>query len=202
MKVEIYERLLQESNYDRAKTRFLVHGFRNGFSLGYRGPKKIKRKAPNLKLFVGSQTELWNKILTEVKANRYAGPFVKVPYKYFIQSPVGLVPKDKGKKTRLIFHLSYPKKGQSVNSCIPEELCSVKYPDFMDAIDICMQAGTSCFCAESDMSMAFRNVPLDKKSWCYLVLKAAHPQTGKTYYFVDKCLPFGASISCAIFQSF
>ena len=25
-------------------------------------------------------------------------------------------------------------------------------------------------------------------------------KTGKIYYFVDKCLPFGSSISCAIFQ--
>ena len=65
-----------------------------------------------------------------------------------------------------------------------------------------MEAGEACFCAKLDMSMAFRNVPMDKKSWCYLVLKATHPRTGKVYYFVDKCMPFGASISCAIFQAF
>ena len=33
-------------------------------------------------------------------------------------------------------------------------------------------------------------------------MKAEHPQTGEDYYFIDKCLPFGASISCAIFQEF
>ena len=59
-----------------------------------------------------------------------------------------------------------------------------------------------CSCAKSDMSMAFRNIPLDKKSWNWLVLKAEHPRTGAMCYFVDKCLPFGASISCAIFQAF
>ena len=31
---------------------------------------------------------------------------------------------------------------------------------------------------------------------------AYHPATGKQYFFVDKCLPFGSSISCAIFQQF
>ena len=31
-------------------------------------------------------------------------------------------------------------------------------------------------------------------------MKAEHPLTGKIYYFVDKCLPFGSSISCEIFQ--
>ena len=203
VKVDVYNRLLNEAGYDRMKTKFLVEGFTNGFSLGYEGPKRVKKKAPNLKLRVGSAAELWNKIMVEVKAKRYAGPYKKVPFKYFIQSPVGLVPKDKGKKTRLIFHLSYPKKsGQSVNACIPEDICSVKYPDFMEAVAICMEAGEACYCAKSDMSMAFRNIPLNKKSWCYLVLKATHPDTGITYYFVDKCLPFGASISCAIFQEF
>ena len=33
-------------------------------------------------------------------------------------------------------------------------------------------------------------------------MQANHPRTGKTYFFVDKCLPFGHSISCMIFQSF
>ena len=197
--MRVYKRLLKESGYDAIRSKYLVNGFTYGFSLSYQGPWKIKRKAPNLKLSVSSPTELWNKIMTEVKANRYAGPFKKIPYKHFIQSPVGLVPKDKDKKTRLIFHLSYPKKGQSVNSCIPEELCSVKYPDFMEAVAICMDAGQACFCAKSDMSMAFRNIPMNRQSWCYLILKAAHPLTGKVFYFVDKCLPFGASISCAIF---
>ena len=89
-----------------------------------------------------------------------------------------------------------------MNSCIPEDLCIVKYPDFMDAVAICPEVGEACYCAKSDMLMAFRNVPMNKKSWCYLMLKATHPVTGKTFYFIDKCLSFGASISCAIFQAF
>ena len=53
-----------------------------------------------------------------------------------------------------------------------------------------------------DMSITFRNVPLDSKSWCFLVLKAEHPRTGQVFYFAGKCLPFGVSISCTIFQAF
>ena len=33
-------------------------------------------------------------------------------------------------------------------------------------------------------------------------MKAKSPLDGKTYYFIDKCLPFGASISCSHFQAF
>ena len=100
VKVQIFESLLKEAGYNQQKTEFLIEGFSKGFSLNYQGSKRVSKKASNLKLTVGSTTELWNKIMTEVKAKRYAGPFKKIPYKYFIQSPVGLVPKDKGKKTR------------------------------------------------------------------------------------------------------
>ena len=33
-------------------------------------------------------------------------------------------------------------------------------------------------------------------------MKARHPHTGILYYFVDKCLPFGARASCYLFQEF
>ena len=140
--------------------------------------------------------------MTEVEAKRYAGPFEHIPFEYFIQSPIGLVPKDKGRKTRLIFHLSYPRWGDSVNSGINPTKCKVHYPDFSEAVKICIKAGKNCHISKSDMSMAFRNVPLNSSSWPLLVLKAYHPVTKKVYFFVDKCLPFGSSISCMIFQLF
>ena len=59
---------------------------------------------------------------------------------------------------------------------------------------------TPIFLAKTDVKSAFRNLGLNFKSWMWLVMKAQDPQTGQWYYFVDKCLPFGASISCALFQ--
>ena len=46
----------------------------------------------------------------------------KPPFEHFIQSPISLVPKDNGAKTRLIFHLSHPRSGKyrSVNAGIPQ----------------------------------------------------------------------------------
>ena len=52
------------------------------------------------------------------------------------------------------------------------------------------------------MKSAFRNLGIRRKDWKFLVMKAVSPVDGKTYYFVDKCLPFGASISCSHFQRF
>ena len=81
----------------------------------------MTRQSPNLKLRVGSETILWNKLMKEVAAGRVAGPFKEIPFDEYIQSPIGLVPKGGGTDCRLIFHLSYPKTGESVNSGIPKE---------------------------------------------------------------------------------
>ena len=194
---------LEASGYNHEKSRFLLDGFTNGFDIGYRGEKRIQRRSPNLELRVGNGVILWNKVMKEVKLKRYAGPFSEIPFEFYIQSPIGLVPKD-NHDMRLIFHLSYPKsdKNLSVNGCTPAELTSVKYPDFSRAIELCMAAGIGCYVGRSDWRSAFRQLGLSKGSWYLMVMKAKSPMDGKWYFFVDKCLPFGAAISCSHFQEF
>ena len=196
---------LKETNYDEKETEFLVKGFSEGFDLGFRGPENIKQTSQNLKFTIGDKIELWNKVMKEVKELRYAGPFEEIPFDNYIQSPIGLVPKDGGKKTRLIFHLSYPRdqeKGVSINSSTPREMCTVKYKEFDQAVRLCIQEGRNCYMGKSDMTSAFRHLAMNKKFWKYLVMKAQNPTNNKWYYFVDKCMPFGASISCSHFQRF
>ena len=210
VKYDVLESLLTETGYDRAKTEYLVQGFKEGFDLGYRGKMtNIRCEAPNLKITIGSKIELWNKVMKEVKAKRYAGPYDAPPFDDFIQSPIGLVPKDNGKATRLIFHLSYPrpkskddKNNFSVNGNTPETLTTVKYPDVSDAIRLCLKCGKKCKMGKSDMKSAFRHFGINPKFWKFLIMKAENPNTGKMCYFVDKCMPFGAAISCSHFQKF
>ena len=144
--------------------------------------------------------------MKEVKEKRYAGPYIAVPDEFkddYIQSPIGLVPKDGGTKTQLIFHLSYPRgEGLSVNECTPEHLKKVDYPDFDRAVQLCLKEGVGCYLSKSDLTAAFRQLGLAKRWWRYLIMKAKHPKTGQYYYFVDKCLPFGAAVSCQLFQRF
>ena len=131
--VDIFKKLLEESCYDPAETRFWVDSFHNGFDLGYRGPENVRREANNLRIRVGSYTILWNKVMKEVKLGRYAGPFKSPPFDEFIQSPIGLVPKGHD-DTRLIFHLSYPRGGSSINSETPRDMCIMQYCDFAQVI--------------------------------------------------------------------
>ena len=137
--------------------------------------------------------------MKEVSLGRYAGPYQSPPYNDFIQSPIGLVPKGQN-DTRLIFHLSYPQNGKSTNSETLEELCTVKYCGFSDAIKQCLTAGEHCVIAKSDMSCAFRQLGLKPSQYCLVLLKARSPLVGKVYFFAEKALSFGASIMCSHFQ--
>ena len=220
---KVLQKYLVESNYDPDETQFLVQGFEKGFDIQYNGPANRTSNAQNLPFTVGSPIELWNKLMKEVKLKRVAGPFDEVPFTNYIQSPIGLVPKagGNGNQTRLIFHLSYEFKQSgepagSVNSHTPCKLCSVQYNDLDHAVKNILivrqqsEAETEngsesthiqvVYMGKSDIRSAFRVLPLNPESWKWLIMKARNPVSGEWQYFVDKCLPFGSSISCALFQ--
>ena len=161
--------LLKKSNYPKDKAEYLLNGFQHGFDLGYRGPTDRVHESNNIPLKIGSPTELWNKIMKEVKERRYAGPFQKedLPLKFYMQSPIGLVPKADN-KTRLIFHLSFDfsmdPTEKSLNFHTPKDMCMVKYNDLDSAIkgslDLLLKTGAKqLYYAKMDCSNAFRLLP-------------------------------------------
>ena len=165
---------------------------------------------------MGSPTQLWNKVMKEVQLKHYAGPYDlnDLPYSEYMQSPIGLVPKS-GNKTWLIFHLSYDFgpdwQNKSLNFHTPEHLCTVCYNDLDHAVANSLRVlrearikglAQELFYSKSDCSSAFRILPILPQQRKFLVMMAVHPATGKEKYFIDLCLPFGASISCAQFQAF
>ncbi len=82
------------------------------------------------------------------------------------------------------------------NRSIPHDLATVQYTKFDDVVQNCLDLGPGCFLAKTDIASAFRNIPVCPQDWCWLGIKFQ----GK-YYF-DKCLPFGLSTSCRIFEDF
>ena len=101
----------------------------------YDSPKFRKDLSKNIPFTIGNKTEMWNKIMKEVSLQRYARPFDSIPFEYYIQSPIGLVPKARG-QTSLIFHLSHdvPSGNKSVNYYTPHSKCTVKYRDLDHAV--------------------------------------------------------------------
>ena len=218
---QVLSDLLRESGYDRDETHFLYTGFTNGFDICYDRPKECCSTSSNIPLKIGSKTQPWNKLIKEVRLKRVVGPFDSIPFANYIQSPIGLVPKaGNTNKTRLIFHLSYDfnknEKDKSLNYHTPNHLCSVKYNDLDHAIKNCLAARqegersgvkfheameeSGIFLSKTDIESAFCLVPLLLICWPWLIMSARNPVTKKWKFFIDKCLPFGVSIRCAIFQ--
>ena len=141
LNVKKIHHLLVSMGYDPKETEFLVNSFTNGFDIGYQGPTNRQSTSRNTPFTVGDHKDLWLKITKEVNEGRMAGPFNKIPFDNYIQSPVGLVPKH-GNRTRMIFHLSYQFSsdlaGQSLNACTPKEICRVKYNDLDAAVQECL----------------------------------------------------------------
>ena len=155
---------------------------------------------------MGDKHDLWEKIMKEIKLKRYAGPFDEVPFDNFIQSPIGLVQKDGGRQTRLIFHLSYDFKAgnKSLNFHTLKDKCTVKYNDIDYAVKLSFiwRGSDGIFYTKTDLKSAFHILGLSLESFKWLVMKAEDPSMGEIKYFIDKCLPFGASISCSHFKHF
>lgn len=203
---QVLQQLLEESQYDEQKSRYLVEGFTHGFSIEYTGPNNRQDYSRNHKLRSGNKTTLWNKLMKEVSLKRCASPFLEIPYDTWIQSPVTLIPKASGLDSRLVFNLShnfptYP----SVNSYVPQERKTVKYQDLDHALQMIMEEEDSenqLYMGKMDASAAFRNIPLAPAESRWLIMKAEHPSTGVVYYFPDRTLSFGHCLSCRIYQEF
>lgn len=130
----------------------------------------------------------------ELILGRVAGPFVFSPLPNLRLSAVGMVPKKDG-SFRLIHHLSYP-SGSSVNDFIDKSLCSVKYSSFDKALCMLANLGPGAQIARLDIKSAFRLLPIHISEFELLGFKI------QDMIFIDKCLPFGCSVSCAKFEKF
>ena len=219
---------LRQSNYNQKETDFLLEGFSQGFNLEYAGPTKRQSRSKNIPFTVRNKTVMWNKLMKEIKEKRVAGPFVQIPFTNYAQSPIILVPKARNSgQTRLIFHLSYNFSDgfKSINHYIPQELCSVKYNDLDYAVKCCLEVWNratnvtnltsapittkqiACksdllYLSKTDLKSAFRILPLSSKSYPWVIMQCQNPVSKQTYFFVDKVLPFGSSISYSHFQRF
>ena len=189
--IDQLEKLLRLSQYNEEKSNKLIQGFSYGFGIGYNGSTKRKDVSDNLPLGeVGTKTQLWNKVIKEVRLGRYAGPFKfsEIPFENFVQSPIGLVPKSGG-QTQLIFHLSYdfPNGNSSINANTPREQCTVKYKDLGHAIINCLRLleevndkasknmSAVIFFSKTDLKSAFRILPVLVIDRAWLLMKAEDP---------------------------
>ena len=179
---------------DQPFVQKLCTELREGARIGYDGPR-ISRRAKNLATANINPQIVSENLAKEVSLGRTAGPFDEVPFPNLQVSPIGLVPKKHSNKYRTIFHLCYPKTGNSINSFINKDDFSLSYVTIDDAIKhIQLLVPATVFMAKTDIESAFRLYPVHPKDWELLWML----WQGKYYY--DKVLPFGLWSSPFLFN--
>ena len=189
---EILKQYLAEYPFNTIADEIYV-GFKRGFDLHYSGPR-ISLVCPNLKSIRGKESIAFEIAMKEVRLGRVAGPFSICPLPNLRVSPVGLVPKKDG-SWRLIHHLSYP-NNFSVNDFIDQKFCTVQYTSFDSALAMLANLGRGAIAARLDIKSAFRLLPISPSDFELLGFKISD------HFFIDKCLPFGCSLSCNLFEKF
>ena len=191
VQVDKLEQLLQEHPNIKLVQK-VIDGFWFGFSLKYTGPR-VNRQPCNLPTAFTHSQELWQSVMKEVSLGCMLSPFEVQPIFLLICSPVGMVEKKNSTAMHYITHFSHP-QGSSINSFIAPEDTETHYQTFEAAVQLVACHGRGAYMAKEDFKSAFRNVPMRYQDLNLLGIKVQ----GK--FFIDCALPFGASISCAIFE--
>ena len=168
----------------------ICHGFSIGFSPSVHQPGLSR--ARNLSSSLHHRDFVDTHLATSVSAGQTAGPFNQPPFRDFVCSGVGVVPKKSG-KLRLIHHLSAP-RGTSINDGIPKELYSLHYITVDHAIDIILRLGKGCLLAKLDIRNAFRLCPVRPEDHHLLGIH------WRNQYYYDLVLPFGLRSAPYIFN--
>ena len=178
---------------DRSFVLKLCSDLRFGARLGYDGPR-MSKFSKNLKSAVDNPTIVLSNLAKEVARGHTAGPFTNPPFINLQVSPIGIVPIKHSDKFRTIFHLSFPKTGESINSFIEKDEFSLQYIKIDDAIAALIRLGRGTYLAKTDVESAFRQFPVHPDDWELLGM-----YWNNSYYF-DKVLPFGLRSAPYIFN--
>jgi hypothetical protein len=171
--------------------RFVIEGFKEGFSLGVKDKPLLK---PYTKL-LPIKASLREKVKDEVQKGRIIGPFTAPPMRDLMISPISTIPKPNSTKVRMIFNLSHP-PGFSVNDNVKDSVRSVSYCSVSDVARWLLHNDHTkeMYLAKADLTDAYRMVPIKKSEWHLLGMRVGE------HLYIDRCLPMGASSSCHIFQ--
>jgi hypothetical protein len=189
-----WEKKLLEVQYDRrvpGGSARILKGIREGIDIEFTGNRDTARFGENIPILPEHVDAVSAVIAADVAAGKKAGPFDGPPFPNIVVSPIGAVPKKNG-KVRVIHHLSYPFKGDSVNASIVDE--SFNLSSFGQAAHEIVKAGPGCLLIKLDVEAAYKQVPVRREDWHLLGFK----WQGKWYY--ERVLPFGLKSSCRLWD--
>ncbi|XP_061162686.1 uncharacterized protein LOC133171907 [Saccostrea echinata] len=185
---------------DKEFAKYLCDGFTYGFDtmISNADADSETLECRNL-LSARNQPEIVDKLVkTEVEKGFVVGPLESLPFPKYRVSPIGVAIGKYSGKPRLIMDLSSPHDNEhhaSVNSMIDKENCSLSYVKIDDAIRIIQTLGRGTTMCKTDISDAFKLVPVLPEQWHMFCFKWR-----SQYYYYTK-LSFGCRSSPKIFDN-
>ena len=176
------------------KANYIISGFTEGFKLNFHG-KNQSLSSSNSPSASTLPEVIDATIENELSLARIAGPYSSPPFQHFKSSPLALRQKKEGGRYRMLHNLSYLYNSQSVNANIPQEFATVSYSSITDAIHLIQKCSPNVFLAKSDISEAYRLVPIHPTDYHLTGFQ------WKNLYYYDRCLPQGCRSSCQIFET-
>ena len=174
----------------------LVRALREGFPIGYTGPRTTYR-APQRPHTPLAAQKIRDEFYDEVDRGRMLGPFTSLPttgnFHFWRTAPTFAIPKKYGTKLRRIEHLSFP-RGSSVNDFIDKLDFPVHFASVDATIARIVTAPEGSLWSGWDIQDAYRNV---------LLHPADVPLFGNEFedgFYIQLRLGFGGSSFPSLFD--
>lgn len=183
---------------DQQFVQFLIQGLTYGFDTGFVETPQSPLICKNLQSALQDPLAVTELILKETDKGFLQGPFNNIPFASFRINPVGLATHKYSLKKRLIVDMSAPHDNPdhpSLNSLIDKESHSLQYVRIDDAIKIIKAKGRGSKLIKTDISDAFKLLPIRPDLWQYHGI-----QWNKQFYFFTR-LVFGSRSSPKIFDN-
>lgn len=157
------------------------------------------RECRNLRSALQNMDTFDELLSKEVEKGFLAGPYEAPPFESYRVSPLGIAEHKYSKKKRLIVDLSAPHNNEthpSINELIDKQECSLSYVKIDDAIQIIVQCGQGALMCKTDISDAFKLIPILPSQYHLFCVKWRN-----SYYYYTR-LSFGCRSSPKIFDQF
>ena len=199
------------SKFNTNFMRRMLHGYNDlqvcellkyGFPIGFvSDTKKINKnsKVKNHKGAVEFPKEIEKYLMKEASFRAIMGPFKNNPFtENIILSPLNSVPKSLSER-RIILDLSFPKKGNSVNSYVPKDQylgdsVDLFFPNVDDFTSLILAKGQGALLYKLDLRRAYRQISICPSDYNLVAFK------WKNHIFCDTVLPMGLRSSAHICQ--
>lgn len=186
-------------NYPDPNTKnYLLQGLRHGFDTGFSNLPTESYECKNL-LSARSDPDTVTHLLQQESNRGYLiGPYSTPPFNTYRVNPLGLAEKKYSGKKRLTVDMSAPHNvpgHTSLNDLIDKDSFSLSYVKLDDAIKIINKLGHKVLLCKTDITDAFKQVPIHPSLWPFHGVK----WEGKYYFFTR--LVFGSRSSPKIFDT-